>query len=167
MARSAVARARAKEEARNTSVTLADGATSAPKRYVHYRTEAFAITSDVPVEALDTCEVLRERLCSDLGRYIYPSDATIEFFAGDTIETVRHEWQARCQQDAFNERVYHMSVATVAPPVAAPPEEEEDMDDEERGEDEEPDEDEDEYVATDEDKEELSSEEDEAPIPSV
>lgn len=69
----------------------------AAKQHVHHETEEWQITSDVPVSALTTAEVLSRALPGRLGCYVLPSDSVLVFKDEDPPQrcnTALARWKA-------------------------------------------------------------------------
>ena len=125
-------RARRQEDA----ILLSDLSLTNPKKYTHYKTDAFTITSDVPIADIATCDVLEKHFFGALGCYFYPSDSTLVLHGCSdgiaALELMKKDWVCQCKEEIINDRTYHISVATT---LNVPPEEEDEEEDEDDDED--------------------------------
>ena len=88
---------------------------TSPLSHLHHEGDGFRITSNVPIEKIADCDVLQSKQFGSFGCYFYPSDSVIEIlnYKGDPQTFFKDElsvWKEQCDEDAFQDFVYHLSV---------------------------------------------------------
>lgn len=83
--------------------------------HVHHEGEGFQITSDFAIEDLFSCEVVETDLFGGMARYFYPKDAVLELvdFKGkpsDALQSMRQIWKEKCEEDCFQDDLYHITI---------------------------------------------------------
>ena len=104
-----------KVRCQKTAFLLSDLSRTNPKTYVHHKTDAFTVTSDIPIANIATCDVLQKSLFGDLGCFFYPSDSVVVFHghSGGTeaLQTLLEEWVCQCKEENVSDITYQISVA--------------------------------------------------------